>query len=122
MQLQVHHCLMYRNLSPCSHADQARLLQSSANQWQVESQTITQGGAVAFLVIASGSLLVLYFFLDTAFYIILVRIFTAASLMFLWLLRYIPCTQDCGSSYCWGDVSQHCFVQHLSDHAVSRCL
>ena len=45
---------------------------SGASKWQMESQTITQGGAVAFLVIASGSLLVLYFFLDTAFYVILV--------------------------------------------------
>jgi len=51
---------------------QIALLQSIASKWQVESQTITQGGAVAFLVIASGSLLLLYFFLDTAFYVILV--------------------------------------------------
>ncbi len=48
------------------------MLQGNASKWQMESQTITQGGAVAFLVIASGSLLLLYFFLDTAFYVILV--------------------------------------------------
>ena len=48
------------------------MLQGSASKWQMESQTITQGGAVAFLVIAPGSLLLLYFFLDTAFYVILV--------------------------------------------------
>lgn len=44
----------------------------AASMWQVESQTITQGGAVAFLLIASGSLLLLYFFLDKAFFVILV--------------------------------------------------
>jgi len=48
------------------------VLQGNASKWQMESQTITQGGAVAFLVIASGSLLLLYFFLDTAFYVMLV--------------------------------------------------
>ena len=40
--------------------------------WQVDSHTITQGGAVAFLLIASGSLLLLYFFLDKAFFVLLV--------------------------------------------------
>ena len=46
----------------------------SASKWQVETQMITQGGAVAFLIIASGSLLLLYFFLDRAFYFILVSL------------------------------------------------
>lgn len=50
-----------------------------ASMWQVESQTITQGGAVAFLIIASGSLLLLYFFLDKAFYVILVSLTTECS-------------------------------------------
>ena len=49
------------------------LQNEGASKWQIESQTITQGGAVAFLVIASGLLLLLYFFLNTGFYILLVR-------------------------------------------------
>lgn len=52
------------------------MLQGNASMWQVESQMITQGGAVAFLVMASGSLLLLYFFLDKAFFIILVSLHT----------------------------------------------
>jgi len=64
------------------------LLQSNgASKWQIESQTITQGGAVAFLVIASGSLLVLYFFLDTAFYVILVS-FAVLTLLYSCILFY----------------------------------
>ena len=52
------------------------MMQGYASMWQIESQMITQGGAVAFLIIASGSLLLLYFFLDKAFYIILVSLYT----------------------------------------------
>lgn len=46
----------------------------SASKWQVETQMITQGGSVVFLIIASGSLLLLNFFLDKAFYFILVSL------------------------------------------------
>ena len=56
--------------------------------WQVESQTITQGGAVAFLIIASGSLLLLYFFLDKAFYVILVSLKIACSFSHTHLSRH----------------------------------
>lgn len=52
------------------------MMQGNASMWQVESQMITQGGAVAFLIIASGSLLLLYLFLDKAVYIILVSLHT----------------------------------------------
>lgn len=66
--------------------------------WQVESQTITQGGAVAFLIIASGSLLLLYFFLDKAFYVILVSSKSEFSSSPTRLSRYchieVPATQS----------------------------
>ncbi|KAL0029595.1 hypothetical protein WJX79_006932 [Trebouxia sp. C0005] len=57
--------------------------EGNASKWQMESQTITQGGAVAFLVIASGSLLLLYFFLDTAFYVVLMGLFSLGAVQAL---------------------------------------
>ncbi|KAL3137714.1 hypothetical protein ABBQ38_004981 [Trebouxia sp. C0009 RCD-2024] len=57
--------------------------EGNASMWQVESQMITQGGAVAFLIIASGSLLLLYLFLDKAVYIILMVLFSLSGIQAL---------------------------------------
>lgn len=65
--------------------------------WQVDSQTITQGGAVAFLLIASGSLLLLYFFLDKAFFVILVS----------WHITLHGMNQ---CSILIIDISRHCYI------------
>lgn len=45
---------------------------SSPDGYQLDIQEITAAGAMAFVAVASASLLILYFFLDNAFYWILV--------------------------------------------------
>ena len=46
--------------------------------FQLEIQEITAAGAVGFVALASASLVILYFFLDNAFYWTLARLYSLA--------------------------------------------
>ena len=66
---------------------------SNVSKWQLESQVIIQAGAAALLTIASGSMLLLYFFLDKAFFIILVRLHSILTgVRAACLSRLMPCS------------------------------
>lgn len=86
--------------------------EGSASKWQMESQTITQGGALAFLVIASGSLLLLYFFLDTAFYVVLMGLFSLGAVQALAAALYPLC------SWLLPHQTLHPPIGQVSAHAV----